>query len=160
MLESLKWLSPFKVFLGGFSAGCKCMEIPWDQFASAHRGQWSFWHQPSFFLWFSTWEGLKCPVPVAALLISSAGDGEGGAEPWQSPCWGFSIYFSQLLEDASAQSPAGDGELDPVREKKRILPFFSGSPASLLFTQEIGRSQVHGAGKRSRNKAYHKHHIK
>lgn len=44
----------------------------------------TFGINPAFFLWLSTWEGLKCPGPVAAGLISSAADGEGEAEPWKS----------------------------------------------------------------------------
>lgn len=73
-------------------------------------------------------------------VISSAGDGEGETEPWQSPCWAFPIYFSQLPGDASAQTPPGGGELDPTKQKKRILSF-SGIPASCLLTQEMGRLQ-------------------
>lgn len=58
----------------------------------------AFGISPAFFLWLSTWEGLKCPEPVAVVLISNAGDGDGEAEPWQSACWAFPIFLPSSLE--------------------------------------------------------------
>lgn len=71
-------------------------EIPWDQSASDHWGQWSLWHQSSLFpLAFHTG---KVQMPVSVVLLSTAADGEGEAEPWQSACWVFSpsIFPSSL----------------------------------------------------------------
>lgn len=140
----LKWSSPLRRFWMDTLQGVNARRShgislgPAEPLVSIQHFSFGFPHRKGSN---SLTQGQWLPPIMLFPVISSAGDGEGEAEPWQSPCWAFPIYFSQLPGDASAQTPPGGEELDPTKQKKRILSF-SGIPASCLLTQEMGRLQV------------------
>lgn len=133
-----------EAFLDGYSAGCKCKEIPWDQLGASG----AFGINPAFFLWLSTQEGLKFPDPGAVVTSNYVISSYFQCWWWRGRSWAMAVSmlnFSHLFFPAPWRCINPDpswrwGTGSHQAEEENSL--FSGIPASCLLTQEMGRLQV------------------
>lgn len=94
----------------------------------------------AFFLWLSTQEGLKCPDPVAVVLLSNASDGEWEAEPCQSVCWVFSHQFFPAPWRCICPDPSWRWGAGSYLAEEENSPIFLRDPTILIVHPRDGKT--------------------